>query len=70
MEDYIPLVIGIPLTIILWAALLFMWFRKPLMLKVDNYFAHRRHIRRVRRRQERAFASYTTARQAFVTPTR
>ena len=70
MIDYIPPALGLPFAALLWATLVFMWFRKPLLIKLDNYFAHRRHIRRVRRRQERAFATYTAAKQAFVTPTR
>jgi len=47
--DYIPPVIGLPLAAILWIILLVIWFKAPLMRKVNNFFAHRRHVRRMRR---------------------
>lgn len=50
MHDNIPPEIGIPLAIVLWIAVLIIWFHKPLVNKIDTYFAMRRHKRRERAR--------------------
>lgn len=47
--DYIPPAIGLPFAAILWFAILVIWFRKPVVDKVIDFFAHRRHVRRMRR---------------------
>lgn len=49
MFDYIPPVVGLPLAAMLWLVLLVIWFKAPIMRNFDNYFAHRRHIRRMRK---------------------
>lgn len=49
--DYIDPRIGVPLIIVLWVILFITIFRTPIKLKLDNYFAHRRHVRRERRRR-------------------
>jgi hypothetical protein len=50
--DYIPPVIAIPLALILWLVVFAIWFRVPLTNKINDHFAHRRHIRRMRQRQQ------------------
>lgn len=52
MFDYIPPYILVPLAIVLWFAVLIIWMRKPAKELIHDYFAHRRHLRRERRRQE------------------
>lgn len=57
MYDNIPPGIAIPLALILWVALIVIVFKDVFREKIDNFFAHRRHVRRMRTRKRRE-ASY------------
>lgn len=48
--DYIDPRIGVPLAVILWLFLFVLLIKDPVMLKIDNFFARRRHIRREKNR--------------------
>lgn len=54
MLDYIDPRIGIPLAIFLWLVVAFVFFKEAIRLKFSDFFAHRRHIRREKRRLQEA----------------
>lgn len=60
MIDYIPPYIAVPLAIILWAIVFAQIYKNQMRTKFDDFFAHRRHIRRERRRTQVRHAALAT----------
>lgn len=52
--DYIDPAIGLPLALFLWALLLFIVFRARIIRRFDDFFAQRRHNRRLRNAKRHA----------------
>ena len=50
--DYIDPQIGVPIAIFLWGLLFVLAFKKPVVDRVNDYFAWRRHVRRQRNKNK------------------
>lgn len=64
--DYLPPEIGIPLALILWAIVFFMFYGRRIRNNLDDFFAQRRHNRREKRRLERVKEAEFRAMQDYL----
>jgi hypothetical protein len=58
MPDYIDPALGLPLALFLWVLLLFVIFHKRIIRWFDDFFAQRRHNRRLRNAKRHARRLY------------
>jgi len=67
--DYISPIIGIPIALFLWTLLFSIVFYQPVKVRIDDFFAMRRHKRRERKRQQaiEAMRKYVTMDAQMIT---
>lgn len=68
--DYIDPRFGIPLAIFLWLVVAIIFFREAAKRGLNDFFAHRRHVRREKRRQERGYSAMRAYTEGDLTLTR